>query len=257
MTDDRAATPPLERDLAAYVDNELPMAERIAVEAYLSTRPALAARVIADLRLRDELRFAFSAPPATVRLENVAAARRLEAGLGRAVAARRGRGLAAAVLLIGIGWLAHDEANTLGIGSVSASAGPPAFLAEAIAAHRAAATRPAPGTAAGFDPAAIRATTGIALPPLPEGWYVAAARILPSAGGPTVELAIEAAGGRPISLFALRPGVFDVVPATHADADGVTASYWQIGEVAYAVVADRDGGVAVDTIAEDLARSLY
>ncbi|PLU24301.1 Fis family transcriptional regulator, partial [Sinorhizobium medicae] len=52
--------PILEADLDAYVDDQLDVARRIEVEAYLSAHPNVAARVMSDLRTRDELRLALA-----------------------------------------------------------------------------------------------------------------------------------------------------------------------------------------------------
>lgn len=59
-----------------------------------------------------------------------------------------------------------------------------------------------------------------------------------------------------VSLFAVRPGSFDIVPVTLAHQTDLTAAYWQIGEVAYALVA-RDDSRNTDRAAGRLARSLY
>ena len=75
--------PVVEADLDAYVDDQLAAARRIEVEAYLSTRPEEAARVMADLRLRDELRLAAAPPPIAASPATAAAARRLQRGLSR------------------------------------------------------------------------------------------------------------------------------------------------------------------------------
>ncbi|RUU56499.1 anti-sigma factor, partial [Mesorhizobium sp. M7A.T.Ca.TU.009.01.1.1] len=41
-------------DLDAYVDDQVDVTRRIEVEAFLSARPEAAARVMSDLRTRDE-----------------------------------------------------------------------------------------------------------------------------------------------------------------------------------------------------------
>ncbi|RWC52435.1 MAG: anti-sigma factor, partial [Mesorhizobium sp.] len=50
--------PVTDADLDAYVDDQMEVARRIEVEAFLSTQPEVAARVMSDLRTRDELRVA-------------------------------------------------------------------------------------------------------------------------------------------------------------------------------------------------------
>ena len=75
--------PVTEADLDAYVDDQLDVARRIEIEAYLSTRPAVAARVMSDLRTRDELRLALAGPKGMARQATSDAARRLERGLAR------------------------------------------------------------------------------------------------------------------------------------------------------------------------------
>ncbi len=65
-----------EIDLNAYVDGELDPRRRIEVEAYLETHPEAAARVMHDMRVRDEIRL-FMTEPAMVEpaiVEPVAAA---------------------------------------------------------------------------------------------------------------------------------------------------------------------------------------
>ena len=75
--------PVTEADFDAYVDDQLDVARRIEIEAYLSTRPAVAARVMSDLRTRDELRLALAGPKGMTRQGTSDAARRLERGLAR------------------------------------------------------------------------------------------------------------------------------------------------------------------------------
>jgi len=57
--------PITEIDFQAYVDDELPTGRRIEVEAHMCRHAADAARVMADLRTRDELRLALTDIPLT------------------------------------------------------------------------------------------------------------------------------------------------------------------------------------------------
>ena len=75
--------PILESDLNAYVDEQLAVGRRIEVEAYLSERPEVAAQIMKDLRVRDELRLALADHRTPGRLATREAARLLERTLSR------------------------------------------------------------------------------------------------------------------------------------------------------------------------------
>ncbi|HSI39303.1 MAG TPA: anti-sigma factor [Xanthobacteraceae bacterium] len=256
-------------DLQAYVDDQLGVERRIDVEAYLSRHAEAATRVMADLRIRDELRLALADVPRRAAPLTVGAARRLEQGLARDRLFGRLQRAASIALLIGAGWFAHAQFGPLGVSQVSAAAPPPAYVSDAVMAHRTTLVRSAmrsqPG-APDYDPAEIRAATAIVMPVLPEGWTVTDVQIFPSTFGPSVELVVRTGDFGTATLFAVRPGAFDVVPATLAHKDELTAAYWQMGEVAYALVAG--GGsptpdratldqTMLDQAGTRLARSLY
>lgn len=260
----RPVDPVTDDDLSAYVDDQLDVARRIDVEAYLSQRPEAASRVMADLRIRDELRLALADAPRSVmnapaRVATVEAARRLERALGRVRVWRQLRAAAAVALLLGAGWFAHAQIGPFGVSEVVASDLAPAYVDAAVMAHRTVRLRAAMPSQSGsgaYDPADIRAATAIVMPELPKGWSVTDVQVFPSSFGPSVELVLEAEGLGKASLFAVRPGSFDVVPATVAMKDPFNAAYWQIGEVAYALVAEADTD-QLDQVASKLARSLY
>lgn len=244
-----------EFDLEAYVEDQLPPARRIEVEAYLSGNPEAAMRMMADLRIRDELRLALAEMPRTVRIGTADAARRLERGLARDRLFRRFRRVAAAAVLVGLGWVAHAGLGPIG---VAASAATPDYVADALRAHRTALLRAgmhSQTASAAFDPAEIRAATAISIPALPDDWKVADAQIFPATYGPSVEMAIRGGHLGTVSLFAARPGRFDVVPATLVHDGDLNAAYWQMGDVAYALVAASttdDLGKAAERLAGSL-----
>ena len=248
-----------EIDLQAYVDNELAANRRIEVQAYLRCHEAEAAQIMSDLRTRDLLRLAVaesSLPPSGATVD---AAVRLERGLWRDRMVQRVRRVAAVAILVGFGWLAHAEVGQLGIGQVVASALPPAYVTDAVMAHRATLVRASmhsQRSAAAYDPAEIRSTTAIVLPTLPQDWQVADVQIFPSTFGPSVEMVIRSEMFGTGSLFAVRPGRFDVVPPTLAHKDDFTIAYWQVGEVAYALVAKAEPR-DLSEVATGLATSLY
>lgn len=252
-----ARDPIVDTDLDAYVDDQLAPARRIEVEAYLSTRPERAARVMADLRARDELRLAMAFVDTAPRPVTSAAARRLS----RWLASRRHGRLLQRAASIGVfvcaGWLAHAAIGP--VTEVVASTPPPAFVGDALRAHNTTLVRASmisqPETA-GYDEAEIRAATGIVMPDLPGGWKVLDAQIYPSQFGPSIELALESRELGMMSLFAVRPGNFNVVDVTVDNSAENTAAYWQIGEVAYALIGKADSR-ELDRAADRLASTLY
>jgi len=256
-------TPPLDpitdADIQAYIDEQLDVARRIEVEAHLSHNPAVAARVMSDLRARDELRLALADRPSFARIATGDAARRLERALVRSRLMGRFARIAALIAVGALGWTAHAQFGTSPIGNVIASTPPPAFVQEAVMAHRTTVVRAAMQSqpeVADFDPDEIRAATAIVLPVLPEGWRVLDVQVFPSKFGPSVEMSIRADAEKTLSLFAVRPGDFDVRKPVAAMDGEIAAAYWQIGEVAYALVAEA-GSHDLDRAAERLARSLY
>jgi anti-sigma factor RsiW len=251
--------PVTDADLDAYIDDQLDVGRRIEVEAHLSALPDIAARVMSDLRMRDELRLAIASSKGMVRPATSDAARRLEHGLARARIVGTLQHAAAVVVLIAAGWLAHAASGSLSVTEVVASTAPPAYVDDAVRAHRTSMLRAAMASQLelpDYDQAEIRSATAIVMPTLPDGWKVKDVQIYPSQFGPSVEMAVETEDFRIVSLFAVRPGTFDVVEPTSVKSDDVVAAYFQIGEVAYALVASADVH-HLDQAAERLAATLY
>jgi anti-sigma factor RsiW len=252
--------PITETDLHAYIDDQLQVQRRIEVEAHLSRHPEMAARLMSDLRARDELRLALADQGGFAgRTPTYEAALRLSRGLSRDELFGRLRRIAAVIGFVAIGWLAHGEYGSLGIRASIASAPPPAFVDDAARAHRTALVRASMHSQpadTNYDPEEIRSATAIVLPKLPAGWQVSDVQIFPSTYGPSVEMAIRTDKLGTLSLFAVRPGGFNVRPTTVAAENEVTAIYWQLGEVAYALVGKAESR-ALETAANDLVKTLY
>ncbi|WP_429932189.1 anti-sigma factor family protein [Agrobacterium vitis] len=268
--------PVLDFDLQAYIDDQLTVQRRIEVEAYLSRHPDAAARMMADLRVRDELRLGLAHDRMAIDLgvarpETRDAARRLEQALmqaGRMTVLRRA---AAVAIFIGVGWVAHSVINPFAATQVVASVPTPAFVREALQAHETTLLRESlhphqvtqvqgsEGQAGArmFDRKEIRSATGIVMPDLPSNWTIADSQIFPSAYGPSVEIAVKPKRGSEVTLFAARTGSFAVQNVTLAQTDGAKAAYWQIGEVAYALVSKDRSGDELKDVAGQLARTLY
>jgi len=246
-----------EADLLAYVDDQLDVARRIEVEAYLARHPDAAAQVMADLKNRDALRLAFASelprpPEATFQ-----AAARLERALAWREIGLKVRRMAAVVALIGFGWFAHGQVG-LGITDSEASPKPPTFVEDAVHSHETALVRarmvsqPEVST---YDPAEILAETGIRLPALPDDWQVRDAQVFPSRDGHSVEIAVDAGDLGRVSLFAAHVPVFNVINPTIARFDDAKTVYWQTGQLAYALTGTA-GDKAIERAAARLARKL-
>ncbi len=248
--------PIMDTDLQAYVDEQLPVARRIEVEAHLCVQPEVAARIMADLKIRNELRLALADVPHDLPHNALASARRLERGLRQSRITRYVRQAAAVVILIGFGWFAHAQ---LGVGDVEASVRPPAYIADAVRSHRTTALRAGMKSqfeTPDYDAAEIRAATAIVMPAIPTDWTVLDVQVFPSTFGPSVEVAARTPRFGNVSLFAVRPGSFDVVPATATHHDEFAVSYWQTGEVAYVLVG-KSRMQDLEAAAADLSQSLY
>lgn len=251
--------PVTDADLDAYVDDQLDVARRIEVEAFLSTRPEVAARVMSDLRTRDELRVALAGPVGMAGPATTEASRRLERALARDRVFSVLQRAAAAAVLVAAGWLANSVFGPIAVTKVVASTHPPAYVEEAVSAHRTTLVRetmPSQREAPDYNADEIRAATAIVMPSLPDDWRIRDVQIYPSRFGPSVEMAVETKDFGLVSLFAIRPGTFDVVKPTVVPSRDISSAYFQIGEVAYAVVGRSDAG-DLDRAAEKLARTLY
>jgi anti-sigma factor RsiW len=229
--------PMTEADLLAYVDDELDMARRIEVEDYLAKHPDTAARVMGDLRTRGALRLLFEAPMPLTSMQTLEAARRLERALTWRGTALRMRRVAAVTLLIGAGWAAHAQVG-LSITDSEASPQPPAFVKDALHAHRTALLRAKMDSqleTTQYDPAEISRETGILLPTLPREWQVLDAQVFPSREGHSVEIELAASDLGRASLFAAYVPSFNVIAPTVARDEQTRTVYWQSGQLAYAL----------------------
>jgi anti-sigma factor RsiW len=251
--------PITEADLHAYIDDQLGVQRRIEVEAHLSRYPDMAARMMGDLRRRDELRLALADQPVVERLATYEAARRLSRALSRDVLIGRLRRLGTVAAFVAIGWFGHAQFGSLAIRESIASAHPPAYVADAARSHRTALVRASMHSqpvVPDYDREEIRSATAIVVPDLPADWQVRDVQIFPSTYGPSVEMAINSEKLGTLSLFAVRPGSFNVRPVTVAATQDVTAVYWQIGEVAYALIGKSESRM-LEEAATGLVNTLY
>lgn len=253
-----------EADIHAYIDQQLSPERRIAVEAYLSSQPELAAQVMADLRVRDELRMVMGGVASTNSLESRPETRNAARALQQALL-RRGRvallrRAAAVVAFVSVGWVAHSVINPFAVTPVVASVPTPTFVREAMQAHEAMLLREKMQSAAPqatFAAADVRAATGIVLPEFPPNWTLLDSQIFPSTVGPSAEIALKPRTGPELTLYAARTESFSVQRVTLAHSGKAVAAYWQIGEVAYALVSQGGNSDELTDAANRLAKTLY
>ena len=227
-------------DLIAFVDGQIDPMRRLDVEAHLANNPEAAARVMAEMHDRDALRACFDRVPGPGPDRNVVLARRFDRNLRwRRVASRLKRAAAIAVL-VGAGWLAHDEIGRFGVPDTLAATPDPALIADARQARAVAQLRKsivAQGDPV-YDRARLQAVTGIDLPALPEGWRVRDIQIFPARHGTGIEIALDAGRFGEASLFATR-GIRGG-PATLSGSEDGDVLSWNAGDTAYALSGPAD-----------------
>ncbi len=190
---------------------------------------------MADLHDRDALRASFRERMGPGPERNVALARRLDRSLRWNLVTSRLKRAAAIAVLVGAGWLAHDEIGRFGVpdtmaATVDASLVDDARQARVVARLRAATA--ADGTA--YDRERLKTVTGVELPPLPEGWRVRDLQVFPSRHGTGIEVTFEADLLGEVSLFATRADG-RTGPAMLGDTAEGRVLAWTTGGNAYAV----------------------
>lgn len=248
-------------ELDAYVDEQLPLARRVAVADHLARHPDLAAQVMADIANRDALRLAFGAEEGHLPHVMVDAVETLSRKLRRRSGGLvRFRHAAAIVAVSLLGFGLHAATDPAGMAQAIAWTPAPGFVDDAVKAHHQAVDRVG-GTVRltavkANDLAQIGQASALPMPSLPEGWQVSAVQTYPSRLGPGVEMVVMAGSLGTLSLFAVRPGNFTVTPVTVAEVPDLAAVYWQVGDVAYALTGGHDTA-ALTRVALSLSTSLY
>lgn len=237
-------------DIEAYVDDQLDLARKIAVERHLADNPRMAARVMDDMRARSALRYlgmAERALPETMR----ASVERLSRRLDRGMRARR-LGVAA---LFGGSATAGAVAMFLLMPSPAPMNETPAYVTDAVMAHKTALIRASmvsqPESQI-FDAEEIRRVTKIRVPVLPDGWRMTDVQIFPSDAGPALQLMIRTPKGNKISVFAVH-NLSNAPPSPTIIRKGrQTVAYWRYGDISYAMTGAA-GADALEVAARDLA----
>ncbi len=230
-------------EIEAYIDGELDLARRLAVEDHLSRHPALAAKVMADFRNRSALQLLTGA--------DVGLSRSLAAAVDKVRKERRpfwhrpALGLAAMVVvaLTGVTMLGWDSP-------------PPAYVSLAAASHRTLAERI---SFAADRPISDRAhalllASRIAVPRLPSDWRVTDVELLEAAPEPAMLIAVQTTDGHTLSILAIRKR-----SSAPRDPDAVrdgkqSVAYWRRGDFSYALTGEGEPE-QIDATADALADS--
>jgi len=227
--------PITDSDLIAFVDGQIDPMRRLEVEAHLAAHPQAAARVMADFHDRDALRASFRERLGPGPDRNVALARRLDRSLRWSRVASRMKRAAAIAVLVGAGWLAHDEIGRFGVPDTLASTVDASLVEDARQARAVAQLRTVTAAdAASYDRNRLQQATGVELPPLPAGWRVRDLEGFPSRHGTGIEVSFEAENLGEVSLFATRSDGRSG-PAMLGDTAGGRVFTWTSGGNAYAV----------------------
>jgi anti-sigma factor RsiW len=237
-----------ENDLHAYVDGELEPSRLLVVEDYLARNPQVAARVMADLRSRDVLKLALGAVHPKAAPGTIDAADRLETGMFWRGLLKRFRKVAAVGSLIALGWLAHDESGLLHVTGSEAAPVTPAFLEDALQAHRTEVMRsrfssqaPSQAPSQSYDRDEILAATRIEMPALPPAWQVTDVQVFPAHQGSSVEASVQAGSLGKVSLFAAQVDSDVRIPPTMTRNGNDTTIYWQKNSLLFAITGEKAG----------------
>jgi hypothetical protein len=197
---------------------------------------------------------ALAATPSFVSPATGNAARRIEGALTRRAWVQRFRPAVAAAVLLTAGWFGHAQFGP----KPAREALLPGYVEAALNARQASLLRAAMYSqpeAPDYDRAELLSATAITMPELPPDWIVTDVQVFPSQFGPSIEMAIEAEPFGPLSLFSARPGHFAVSPVAAVQMGEVAGAYWQIGDIAYALLGDErpeDLGAAAAGLADTL-----
>jgi anti-sigma factor RsiW len=226
--------PVREFELEAYMDGELCLERRLAVEDHLSRQPAAAARLMADLHCRTALRLLHGsrgAPPPPM----IDAAGRLERRLQRPSIRRwlppaRRMSAAAAVLTL-FALLAVPQREVV--------ASPPAYISEALMAYRTGLLRESMSSfveTPHYDRSEVLRRTRIRVPRLPAGWQITDVQLFPSDLGPALQLMVRTASGQSASIFAVRADSAAPHDPVAIRRGSRSVAYWRAEDISYAMI---------------------
>lgn len=228
-------------DFTAYIDGELDLSHRLAVEDHLSRNPALAAQMMTDLRNRSALQLLAAREPALSPplADAVGRLRKRQRPLWRRPSSGLAAAAAVAVLAVGV-W---DDAPT-----------PPSYINLALASHQSFTARPVADRKLPADEQDLLRASQIIAPRLPDDWRVVDVEVIERAKAPALLIAVETRDGAALSILAIRqPSSAPSEPDTVREG-GQSVAYWRKGDFSYALTGEGDPR-QIDATADALADS--
>ncbi|MGQ4273256.1 anti-sigma factor family protein [Terrihabitans sp. B22-R8] len=240
-----------EAELNAFVDGQIDDKGRLEVQEFLSRNPDVAARVMADLSLRDSLRLSLPAPISPPMPGTVSAARRLSQALRlrrfMAPASRIAAGLGIFLLGwgTGIGWDRAQEsrrAEAIVQEAPATSTAPvPTVLAAAPVTAPSVNASSSNGIidASHLDPAKLGAAVSVRLPRIPDSWTLIGTRIVDTSAGIGIEVILDTPEFGELSLLARHTKDVAIVLPTINKVEGESTAHWQLVSDSYALTAHQ------------------
>lgn len=230
-------------EIEAYIDGELDLAQRLAVEDHLSRHPALAARVMADFRNRSALQL-LTLPDSGLSRSLAGTVERIRKD-SRFFWRRPAAALGVMVLV-----------TALAVTALHMTSAPPAYIGLAVASHRSIQGRT---DLAAYKPfsdheQALLSVSRIAFPRLPADWRVVDVELLRAADMPAMLLAIQTAEGRTLSILAIKEHSSAPREPDTVREGSQSVAYWRKGDFSYALTGEGDPR-QIDATADALADS--
>lgn len=230
-------------EIEAYIDGELDLARRLAVEDHLSRHPTLAARVMADFRTRSALQLLAGADftPSPALAGTIAKVR---------------KGSRPFWHLPAMGVAAVIAATLLTTAFLQISASPPSYVSLAAASHRSINDRVSVALQQPISTSEqeLRLVSRIAVPRLPADWRVIDIELLDTAEVPAMLIAIRTTEGHSLSILALRKHSSAPREPDAVREGSQSVAYWRRGDFSYALTGEGDPQ-QIDATADALADS--
>lgn len=238
-------------EIEAYIDGELDTERRMAVEDHLSRHADVAARVMADLKVRSALRLVLQ------QREHLPDMLTDRAETLRQRLARRRWRLSALMGLSTMGMAATGAALMLAWPSLHGDV--PAYVGDAVMSHRVGLLRAAMTSQVEtphFDAREMQKSTRIRMPVPLRGWRVTDVQLFPSDAGPALQFMIHTSAGEVMSMFATPTTSRATTRPVAVQRGDTAAAYWNRDGVAYALIGSLPP-TELDRAADDIADNAY